>query len=79
MCSAYKYIFVFSGFISLGAVSQITYEPIYPSVNNGIGKGFIIFNECIPQDLGFVNRENPEEMFNLEILPHSHPEIFINQ
>ena len=29
--------------------------------------GFIIFNECIPQDLGFVNRENPEEMFNLEI------------
>lgn len=29
--------------------------------------GFIIFNECIPQDLGFVNRENPEEAFNLEI------------
>lgn len=45
MCSAYSYIFVFSGFVSLGVVSQITYEPIYPSVNNGIGKGFIIFSD----------------------------------
>ena len=29
--------------------------------------GKIIFNESIPQDLGFVNRENEEEEFNLEI------------
>ncbi len=28
--------------------------------------GFIIFNESIPQDLGFVNRNDPEEAFNLE-------------
>ena len=28
--------------------------------------GFIIFNESIPQDLGFVNRNNPETAFNLE-------------
>ncbi len=29
--------------------------------------GKIIFNESIPQDLGFVDRTNPDEMFNLEI------------
>ena len=29
--------------------------------------GKIIFNEAIPQDLGFVNREDENEMFNLEI------------
>ena len=29
--------------------------------------GKIIFNESIPQDLGFVDRNNPDEMFNLEI------------
>jgi len=28
--------------------------------------GFIIFNESIPQDLGFVNREDPEHTFDLE-------------
>ena len=28
--------------------------------------GFIIFNESIPQDLGFVNREDPEHAFDLE-------------
>ena len=28
--------------------------------------GLIIFNQSIPQDLGFVNRNNPEEAFNLE-------------
>lgn len=57
MCSAYKYIFMFSGFISLGAVSQITYEPIYPSVNNGIGKGFIIFNDglLMPNNMDILN------------------------
>ena len=29
--------------------------------------GKIIFNESIPQNLGFVDRENEDEMFNLEI------------
>ncbi len=29
--------------------------------------GRLIFNEGIPQDLGFVNREDPEEMFDPEI------------
>ncbi|MBE7029871.1 MAG: DNA-directed RNA polymerase subunit beta' [Ruminococcaceae bacterium] len=29
--------------------------------------GRIIFNENIPQDLGFVDRTNPETMFNLEV------------
>ncbi len=28
--------------------------------------GFIIFNESIPQDLGFVDRTNPDNAFNLE-------------
>lgn len=57
MCSAYSYIFVFSGFVSLGVVSQITYEPIYPSVNNGIGKGFIIFSDgsLMPNNMDILN------------------------
>ena len=29
--------------------------------------GFILFNESIPQDLGFVNREDSNSKFNLEI------------
>ncbi len=29
--------------------------------------GRIIFNEAIPQDLGFARRENPEDQFNLEL------------
>ena len=29
--------------------------------------GRIIFNQPIPQDLGYVNREDPEDMFNYEI------------
>jgi DNA-directed RNA polymerase subunit beta' len=29
--------------------------------------GRVIFNEAIPQDLGFKDRSNPEEMFELEI------------
>ncbi len=29
--------------------------------------GKLIFNESIPQDLGFVDRSNPEEAFNLEV------------
>ena len=29
--------------------------------------GRLIFNEAIPQDLGFVNRSNPDNLFSLEI------------
>lgn len=29
--------------------------------------GKLIFNESIPQDLGFIDRSNPEEMFKLEV------------
>ncbi|MGL4741873.1 MAG: DNA-directed RNA polymerase subunit beta', partial [Sarcina sp.] len=29
--------------------------------------GKIIFNEAIPQDLGFINRDDENEMFNLEV------------
>ena len=39
-------------------------------IKSGIIKttpGKIIFNEAIPQDLGFVNREDENEMFNLEV------------
>lgn len=39
-------------------------------VKTGIIKstpGFVIFNETVPQDLGFVDRNNPDEMFDLEI------------
>ncbi|SHE46297.1 DNA-directed RNA polymerase subunit beta' [Clostridium fallax] len=34
-------------------------------IDTTVGK--IIFNESIPQDLGFVNRQNPDEEFNLEV------------
>ena len=34
-------------------------------INTTVGR--IIYNEPIPQDLGYVDRKNPEEMFNQEI------------
>ena len=34
-------------------------------INTTVGK--LIFNESIPQDLGFIDRTNPDEMFNLEV------------
>ena len=46
------------------------FKEINGEIKSGIIKttpGFIIFNESIPQDLGFVNRENKLEMFDLEI------------
>ena len=46
------------------------FKEINGEIKSGIIKttpGFIIFNESIPQDLGFVNRENKSEMFDLEI------------
>ncbi|MGV3024820.1 DNA-directed RNA polymerase subunit beta' [Clostridium thermobutyricum] len=46
------------------------YREVNGEMKSGIIKttvGKLIFNESIPQDLGFVDRENPEEMFNLEV------------
>ncbi|MDL2288822.1 DNA-directed RNA polymerase subunit beta' [Oscillospiraceae bacterium OttesenSCG-928-F05] len=34
-------------------------------INATVGR--ILFNEAIPQDLGFVDRQNPETMFDLEV------------
>ncbi|SHK81414.1 DNA-directed RNA polymerase subunit beta' [Clostridium cavendishii DSM 21758] len=46
------------------------FREIDGEIKSGIIKttpGKILFNECIPQDLGFFDRTNPDEMFNLEI------------
>lgn len=46
------------------------FKEIDGEMKSGIIKttvGKLIFNESIPQDLGFVDRTNPEEMFNLEV------------
>ncbi|WP_024614759.1 DNA-directed RNA polymerase subunit beta' [Clostridium sp. Ade.TY] len=46
------------------------FREIDGEVKSGIIKttvGKLIFNESIPQDLGFVDRTNQEEMFNLEV------------
>ena len=46
------------------------FKEINGEMKSGIIKttvGKLIFNESIPQDLGFVDRTNPEEMFNLEV------------
>ncbi|MGN2371893.1 DNA-directed RNA polymerase subunit beta' [Clostridium cagae] len=46
------------------------YKEIDGVLKSGIIKttvGKLIFNESIPQDLGFVNREDEKEKFNLEI------------
>ena len=57
--------------INIHAKIKIRYEKevngklLRKLVETTIGK--VIFNEKIPQDLGFVDRENPESMFDLEI------------
>ncbi|MDQ0149804.1 DNA-directed RNA polymerase subunit beta' [Eubacterium multiforme] len=46
------------------------FKEIDGEIKSGIIKttvGKIIFNESIPQDLGFVDRSNPDELFNLEV------------
>ncbi len=40
-------------------------KPVHKLINTTAGK--IILNSAIPQDLGFVDRSNPETMFDLEI------------
>ena len=46
------------------------YKEIDGEMKSGIIKttiGKVIFNESIPQDLGFVDRNNKDEVFNLEV------------
>ena len=40
-------------------------EVLHKLVTTTVGR--MIYNEAIPQDLGFVDRDNPETMFDLEI------------
>ena len=44
---------------------EVNGEVLHGIINTTVGR--IIFNEAIPQDLGFVNRNNPTEQFNLEV------------
>ena len=44
---------------------EIDGELKYKKVETTVGR--VIYNQGIPQDLGFVDRTNPEEAFNLEI------------
>ena len=45
--------------------AEVNGEQRHKLVRTTVGR--LIFNEGIPQDLGFVNREDPEEMFEPEI------------
>ena len=44
---------------------EIDNEPVSKIIETTVGK--IIFNQPIPQDLGFVDRSNPDNLFRLEI------------
>ncbi len=45
--------------------AEVNGETRYKMIRTTVGR--LIFNEGIPQDLGFVNREDPEEMFEPEV------------
>ncbi|MGN0619833.1 MAG: DNA-directed RNA polymerase subunit beta', partial [Ruminiclostridium sp.] len=51
--------------IKVRVTKEIGEETIQRIINTTVGK--IIFNEHIPQDLGFVDRSDPEKALNLEI------------
>jgi len=51
--------------IKVKMTREINGEKKSKVIETTVGK--IIFNEAIPQDLGFVDRNNPETAFNLEI------------
>jgi len=44
---------------------EVNGEVVHGIINTTVGR--IIFNEAIPQDLGFVDRNHPTEQFNLEV------------
>ncbi len=60
-----------SGFVGLHAPIRIrltkTVDGVKKSKIIDATVGRLIFNEAIPQDLGFVNRSNPDNLFNLEV------------
>lgn len=51
--------------IKVRMTKEINGEEVSKLVDCTVGR--IIFNEPIPQDLGFVDRSNPDNLFNLEI------------
>ncbi|ANW97820.1 DNA-directed RNA polymerase subunit beta' [Thermoclostridium stercorarium subsp. thermolacticum DSM 2910] len=60
-----------NGYVSLHAKIKVKMTRMVDGVKKSkviettVGK--LIFNEAIPQNLGFVDRTNPETMFNLEV------------
>ena len=51
--------------INVRMTKEIDGEEVTRKVETTVGR--IIYNQGIPQDLGFVNREDPEHQFDLEI------------
>ncbi|MDE5853074.1 MAG: DNA-directed RNA polymerase subunit beta' [Oscillospiraceae bacterium] len=51
--------------INVRVTKEINDEKASKIIKTTVGR--IIFNQPIPQDLGFVDRSNPDEQFNLEI------------
>lgn len=60
-----------SGFVGLHAPIKVrltkTVDGVKKSKIIDATVGRLIFNEAIPQDLGFINRSNPDNLFNLEV------------
>ena len=58
-----------SGYVGLHAKVKVrltkTIDGVKKSKIIDVTVGRLIFNEAIPQDLGFVNRSNPDNLFNL--------------
>ena len=51
--------------INVRMFREVNGEMKHGIIKTTVGK--IMFNESIPQDLGYVDRENPETMFDLEV------------
>jgi DNA-directed RNA polymerase subunit beta' len=51
--------------INVKMVKTIDGRKVSKIINTTVGK--LIFNEAIPQDLGFVDRSDPEKLFDLEV------------
>jgi len=62
-----------NGYITLQSPIKVRREGVLPGTDEKITKvidttlGRLIFNEVIPQDLGYVDRTNPENLLDLEI------------
>jgi len=60
-----------SGYVGLHAKIKVrltkTIDGVKKSKIIDATVGRLIFNEAIPQDLGFVNRSNPDNLFDLEV------------